>query len=297
VNNLHHLLLTIYSTKVFSLMKLRSVAIALPVILAAVLIAGCQPQIELLSEQYLQDTSLVTGDPCSAPCWRNITPGETAWTDALARVQDDPTLAEVNEQTSEESSEVAITFQNRDGIPCCLLYSTDGEVVDQILLQVAPDMTTGQVIDVLGEPTYVAGTDSENAQGLSPEQASLALYFPEAQTVVYSFVEGRENGALSEQSPIFAVLYVRADDMEEVIAGSALYLWDGYKPYAEYIDGNYDVTPEPTSEAGATEDIVGEAATAEATDDSDETEAASANDEETEVTEEVTEETTDEAGN
>jgi hypothetical protein len=295
--------MTIYSTKVFSLMKLRSVAIALPLILVAILIAGCQPQIELLSEQYLQDTSLVTGNPCSAPCWRNIIPGETGWTDALARLQDDATLAEVQEQTSEESSEVAITFQNRDGIPCCLLYSTDGEVVDQILLQVAPDMTTGQVVDVLGEPTYVAGTDNENAQGLSPEQASLALYYPDVQTVVYAFVEGRENGALSEQSPIFAVLYVRPDDMEEVIAGSSLYLWDGYKPYAEYISGSYDVTPEPTSEVGATEEATADVSSTEEGDVSNETEEAEEieatpadEDEETEVTEEVTEEATEEAG-
>jgi hypothetical protein len=295
-------------------MKLRLVAIATLTIMAAILIAGCQPQVELLSEQYLQDTSLVTGDPCSAPCWRNIIPGETTWTDALARVQDDATLAEVNEQTAEDSSERAITFQNRDGIPCCLLYSTDGQVVDQILLQVAPAMTTGQVIDVLGEPTYVAGTDSENAQGLSPEQASLALYYPEAQTVVYAFVAGRESGALTADSQIFAVLYVRPDDMEEVIAGSSLYLWDGYKPYAEYITGNYDLTPEPTSEVSATDEVDG-AVTEEAGDEIVETEAADATDdaeivetdeadssateeadEETEVTEEVTEEATEEAG-
>lgn len=265
-------------------MKLRLVAIALLSIMAAILIAGCQPQVELLSDQYLQDTSLVTGDPCSAPCWRNITPGETTWTDALARVQDDATLAEVQEQSADEegSTEVAITFQNRDGIPCCLLYSTNGEVVDQILLQVAPAMTTGQVIDVLGEPTYVAGTDSENAQGLSPEQASLALYYPDNQTVVYAFVEGRESGALTEASQIFAVLYVRPDDMEEVISGSSLYLWDGYKPYAEYITGDYDVTPEPTSEVTGTDEADNAVI--------EETDEASPTDEEAELSEEVTEE-------
>ncbi len=263
--------LTILPTKVFSLMKLRLVAIISLILLATFVIAGCAPQIELLSEQYLQDTSLISGEPCGAPCWRNITPGETRWTEALTRVQDDATLADVQEQSNEDSAEVAITFQNRDGVPCCLLYSQDGQFVDQILLQVAPQMTVGQVIETYGEPTYVSGTDDENAQGLSPEQASLAMYYPEQQTVVYAFVEGRENGVLSEQSPIFAVLHVRADDMDEVIAGSGLYVWEGYQAYSAYIDGSYDVTPEPISDdpadtdAAATEEADADAATAEAT--------------------------------
>ncbi len=262
--------LMILPTKVFSLMKLRLAAILSLILLTTLVIAGCAPQIELLSEQYLQDTSLVSGEPCGAPCWRNIIPGETRWTDALTRVQDDPTLAEVQEQSNEETSEVAITFQNRDGIPCCLLYSQDGQFVDQILLQVAPQMTIGQAIETLGEPTYVSGTDNENAQGLSPEQASLALYYPEQQTVVYAFVEGKENGTLTEQSPVFAVLYVRPEDMDEVIAGSALYNWEGYQAYAAYIDGSYDVTPEPTSDvsdetdAGDADNAADNAATEEA---------------------------------
>lgn len=289
--------LMILPTKVFSLMKLRLAAILSLILLTTLVIAGCAPQIELLSEQYLQDTSLVSGEPCGAPCWRNIIPGETRWTDALTRVQDDPTLAEVQEQSNEETSEVAITFQNRDGIPCCLLYSQDGQFVDQILLQVAPQMTIGQAIETLGEPTYVSGTDNENAQGLSPEQASLALYYPEQQTVVYAFVEGKENGTLTEQSPVFAVLYVRPEDMDEVIAGSALYNWEGYQAYAAYIDGNYDVTPEPTSDVSdeADTDSADNAATEEAeaaTDvDADATEEAADSD-----AADATAEATEEAG-
>src|SRR5690606_9321114 len=131
----------------------------------------------------------------------------------------------------------------------------------------------GQAIETLGEPTYVSGTDNENAQGLSPEQASLALYYPEQQTVVYACLEAKQNRTMTEQTPVFARPYVRPQDMDEVIAGSALYNWEGYQAYAAYIDGNYDVTPEPTSDvsdeadagdAGDTDNAADNAATEEA---------------------------------
>jgi hypothetical protein len=263
------------STKVSPGMKLRLLILASLLVL---FVSACAPAIELRNPGYLQDTSLITGDPCAAPCWRGITPGETEWADALVRLQDDPTLQDVREQQSEESPEIAASFQRRDGVPCCLIYSRAGDVVDQILLQLAPAITLGQVIEEHGEPTYVSGAE------VSAEQASLALYYPEKLMVVYAFVAGVAQGTLSETSEVFAVLYVRERDMEEVIQYSPLYNWEGYQSYAAYIDEQYDKTAVPTPLAGVTEEAA-------ATDEADATDAT----EETVVTDEA--DATEEAGN
>jgi hypothetical protein len=233
-------------------MKLRLILLAGLVLFV---LSACAPAIQLLNPAYLQDTSLIDSEPCGAPCWRDITPGETDWAVALAKVQDDPTLQDVKEEPSAETGEIAASFQRRDGIPCCLIYSRDGTTVDQILLQLAPDIKVGQVLEVLGEPTYVTGNE------VSADQAALALYYPDKQTVVYAFVAGKEAGTLTAESEVFAVLYVRADDMADVLEASDLYKWEGYKSYSAYIDENYDITAVPTVEGGATEDP---AATAEA---------------------------------
>lgn len=224
--------------KVLITMKLRLLLVAL-LGCVALLASACAPEIELLNPSYLQDTSLITQDPCAAPCWNGIIPGVTRWGDAVALIQDNPDFQDVNEQQSDETDEIVISFQRKDGVPCCLVYTSDGNTVDQILLQLAPDVTVAQVIEAHGESTYVTGNV------VTEDQANLGLYYPELQTVIYAFVAG-EQGALSAESPIWAVVYVRESDIEEMIRISPLYLWDGYKTYAEYITGNYDVTPVPT---------------------------------------------------
>ena len=61
--------------KVSNLMKPRFL---LPILgVCILLIAACAPPPVLRSDDYLSDTSIVTGETCEAPCWRGITPGET----------------------------------------------------------------------------------------------------------------------------------------------------------------------------------------------------------------------------
>jgi hypothetical protein len=177
-----------------------------------------------------------------------LTPGESDWGDAIITLQDDITLGSVEERTDENTGEVAVSFQQRNSeTPCCLLYSRDGDTVDQILLQLAPDqVTVGEVIAAHGNPTYVTGNEVDG------EQAALALYYPEQRMVVYVFIPGKEIGTFDAGSQVFAVLYVRADDMDAVIKGSPLYLWEGYQPYSAYIDEQYDITPVPTNTPGGT---------------------------------------------
>lgn len=261
-------------------MKLRVLLVLLVVMVAA---AACAAPPELRNPSFLEDSSLVDNEPCAAPCWRNITPGETTWRDALTILEDDATLSDVKTETNEETGEIAATFQRADGVPCCLVYTSDGEVVDQMLLQLAPENTLGDVIENLGEPEYFSGTE------VSPEQAAAALFYPDRELVVYAFVEGVAEGQITAESEVFAALYLTPEDMDEVLQTSNLHDWLGYDTYAAYAARPFNVTPIPTAEGGATTEGTTDDATAEPTDDAaaDETEEAT-----TEPTGEATPEAT-----
>lgn len=217
--------------------------------LLVLVLSACGGAPQLLNDQFLQDTSLVDGEPCGSPCWRNITPGETEWSAALTQLEDDATLAELRVENGQDTEEIAATFQQVGGVPCCLVYSETGETVDQLLLQVAPEMTLGEVIETHGEPAYVTPTE------VSGDQASAALYYPEKQMVVYAFVPGSGSNfeEIGEENQIFAVLYVRASDMENIIKNSTLFNWTGFGSFEEYSARTPDLTPEPTAEGSAEE--------------------------------------------
>lgn len=226
-------------------MKLRVLLVLLVVVVVA---AACAAPPELRNPSFLNDSSLVDNTPCEAPCWRGITPGVTVWSDALTILEDDATLADVKVETNDETGERAATFQRRDGVPCCLVYTRNGDVVDQMLLQLAPDNTVAEVIGNLGEPTYFSGTE------VSPEQAAAALFYPERQLVVYAFVAGVAEGEISPTSEVFAALYLSEADMQTVLNESNLHDWLGYDSYAAYNEREFDVTPIPTVEGAATTD-------------------------------------------
>lgn len=220
-------------------MKFRYVLPAL--ILVLFLVAACSPPPELRNDAFLQDTSLIDGEPCGPPCWRDIVPGETDWNEARTILEDDTTLSDVRVEDDDETEEIAATFQQEGGVPCCLVYSETGETADQMLLQLAPDMTLEEVFEVLGEPTYFTGAE------VSPEQAAASLYYPDQNTIVYAFVDGVD-GNIDEDSEVFATLYVRQEDMEQVLLNSPLYDWDGFGTFRSYIDTEPDITPVPTEE-------------------------------------------------
>jgi hypothetical protein len=220
-------------------MKLRLLLLAAG--LLTLIVTACAPTIELRNEAYLNDTSLISQDPCSAPCWRGLTPGETPWNTAITQLEDDATLQDVRIQPpAEDSPATAASFQRVDGIPCCLIYSENGITVDQIFLQVAPNMTLEQVIAAYGEPSYIAGrTDSG--------QSVAEVYFPEHQLVVYAYITDSEEGQVAPTSEIVAILLARPQDIQQAIERSDLYNWNGYQSYAEYFtDQPFDKTAVPT---------------------------------------------------
>lgn len=183
------------------------------------------PERSLLSEDFLPDTSLLSGTPCAPPCWRNITPGQTSMEEAMALVTSIDALEVM------QSSGDAFVFRNGDGAPCCQISSQDGETVGSVLLQFAPDINIGQVIAARGEPEYVTG------QPFSETEANLMLYYPE-QNMLLSVVVPGVDGRLAETSPVVAAVYATNEIFSAAFESAPLQAWQGYLSYREYMDSD-----------------------------------------------------------
>jgi hypothetical protein len=204
--------------------------------------AACQPPPELRDPNLLQDRSLITDEPCTAPCWRGIMPGETAWGEALTVLEDDSTLADPQVQSDEESGAVVAEFQQIDtGAPCCQMFSETGEVVDILFLRTTPDVTLGELIDAKGEPEYLIGSP------FSEEQAIMNLIYPDIPMVIYVFVEGT-SASLTEDSEIIGILYLKPSDIDTLFETSepGLQAWEGYQSYQYYDESELEITPSVT---------------------------------------------------
>ena len=214
----------------------------LPVMMV-LLIVACAPPPVLRNEKLLNDDSLLTGEPCEAPCWRGITPGETAWSEALTTLEDQDDLVLDPVQEDQESDAIGVQWKQTDGDVCCQMISEDGETVSLIFLQTAPDMTVGELIEAHEAPTYAIGNP------VTDDQAVVLLVYPEKQMVVLGFVPGAE-GELEEDSEIIGVWYITAETMELFTQTNNLHEWEGYQPFSTYaadVDASeFEVTPSIT---------------------------------------------------
>ncbi len=206
------------------------------------LVAACAPPPPLRNDELLHDDSFVSGDPCGPPCWRGITPGETSWDEALQIVKDDPTLSEpeIQEGEGEESDARLAVWNETDGQMCCQMFTKDGEVVESLVLLVAPAIRLNEVIERHGDPVYAIGTE------VSDDQAVMNLFYMDPPMLLYAFVPGK-NGALSQSSEVVGVLYLSPDSMTEVVESNNLPAWNGYQSFQSYADADFAVTAIPSA--------------------------------------------------
>ena len=186
-----------------------------------------QPEQTLLDDNFLSDDSIITNDPCTAPCWQNITPGETSLADARTTIEQ---LANVTIRDRQNG----FTFALDNAVVCCQIAAQDATTVSTILLQVAPSNSLDKLIEAQGDPTFVAGEPFTN------DEYILTLFYPELNALVYTVVDG-ENGQLSDETPIFTIIYTSDPIMEQIVNNSPLDNWKGYLTYNEYMDGEFDV--------------------------------------------------------
>ena len=183
-----------------------------------------QPEATLLNDNWLDDDSLVTSEPCGVPCWQNITPGETALSDAIT------TIEQLASASILEQDANGLTFSINSEEVCCQIGSQDGSLVNTVFLQLAPTNTLGDLIAVHGDPSFVTGepfTDSEYI---------MTLFYADLNLAVYVIVDGAD-GQLSDESPIISVIYTDDALMANVVESGNLTSWDGYLTYNDYMGG------------------------------------------------------------
>ena len=201
-------------------------------LIAAAAVAACSSNVNLLDESKLQDRSLLSGEPCVAPCWNGITPGETSYRDAKLIVESNGRLKISEEPDAQEDNPGRMfTFGEGENQPCCQVVSRDGETISSFLLQLAPVMTFGPIFDEYGEPQFVIG------HAVSDEQAYLAMIYSDIQLVVYAYVDGGNTGELSVGSPIIGALYMAEPEMQELLNCSSMNFWRGFQSFESYASG------------------------------------------------------------
>ncbi len=215
----------------------------LPAILICVglLLAACGAPPPLVSDQYLKDNSLITGNPCSAPCFQDITVGKTTFADALTLVRNNALFKDLQSQDNPPQA----AWNAANGGPCCQMTANpDTGIVDALLIRVAPVMTVGEVITKYGEPLYV----SVLPQDYSETETALGLIYPEQGNVLW-VMPGNAQSTLDSTDPVVIVLYLNPAEFDRLLETAQLNGWLGYVSVADYRAAPPILTPRATRQS------------------------------------------------
>lgn len=203
--------------------------------------SACSPTPQLRNDAYLNDSSLVSGDPCEAPCWQTLTAGESAWGLAQDLVANNADYTVIDNGRDRNTGEAWIEFAYQDGPVCCRLYSRTQETLSSVYLLLSPQNTLKEVLERYGEPQFIT------AQVETPDQSYIALVYSELSFVVYVFAENTSTAELKDDSPVIGVAYQAPSEMETLLQTQTFYAWIGYGTLGAIL-GQPEVTPAPATE-------------------------------------------------
>ncbi len=204
-------------------------------IVTSVTLAACSPPPPLVSDKYLNDTSLISGTPCTVPCFQTITVGTTTFSQAVTILKANPLFSNVQTQDSPAQAD----WSTAGGEACCQMTADDKGVVNALLVKLAPSTTAGQLIQKFGNPKYVTGVD------YSSTEVALALIFP-TQGLVAWVAPGDANSTLQESNPVVVALYLDPNNFDSLLATATLQGWAGYISYQAYRTATPVITPRIT---------------------------------------------------
>lgn len=215
-------------------------------VLVVLLASACAPVPQLRNEAYYHDTSLISGEPCFAPCWQNITPGVTTWDEANDILSNLSDVTNLDRVRGRDTDEEVYNFHYQDGLQCCRIFSRDGETVASILVLVAPGMTVADVAEHYGEPQYLQAND------VTDDQTFITLVFPDVPMLVYAFGAGTTNGTLSAVSEVLGSVYLAPSEMGTFLNETALFVWNGYGALSDLLAGEAQIQA-PSTDTGSDE--------------------------------------------
>lgn len=214
----------------------RFVLLAIPMLL---LLAACLPQPTLRSELFLEDDSLLTGEPCEAPCWRGIVPGETLYEDVSGIITADEGLDGLDDSTEEGLLQAVWQKAGSNQYCCRAIADEDDGVVSYLFLALAPNMIVNDVLERYGDPQYVTTFE------FTDTEVVVQLVYVDIPMVV-SVLVGDANSSLMANSEVVATLYMSTEEMNLVLESTEMQGWNGYQSYVTYRDATPVVTPRVT---------------------------------------------------
>jgi hypothetical protein len=184
--------------------------------------------ISFLTQNQLQDRSILTGFPCAPPCWQGITPGITNDQEALEILQMNSLIKRGSINPAGSSLSGGCTWEWRTswkwidpGI------SWKNGVVDIITLGLTFNLTVNEVIEKFGIPEYVSISD-----GGIPEHWYwiIDLYYPSKGILFTAYTREYSNKFYPSTEIGAAFLFVPTtmEEMPERIQSSHYEKWKGY---------------------------------------------------------------------
>lgn len=204
-------------------------------------VSGCSPSPQLLNEAYLNDSSLVSGDPCEAPCWQTLIAGESAWGLAQDLIANNADYTVITNSRDRNTGEAWIEFAYQNGPVCCRVYSRTQETLSSVYLLLSPQVTVKEVVERYGEPQFIT------AQEETPDQSYLALVYRDLSFVLYVFADNLSTGEITEDSQVIGVAYHARSEMEILLQSQTLFSWNGYGTLGDIL-GQPEVTAAPATD-------------------------------------------------
>jgi protein-disulfide isomerase len=183
-------------------------------------------ELVLVPEPLLE--SLVSGEPCDAPCWNGITPGKTTYEEAKAIIEENRQFMNVQEQTAPEQSAILLSWSTFDGSVCCQLYTENGEEVDEVFIISTSILNVSEVFETNDEPTHALARETEDGDII------VNLFYAELDVLLYVFVDGSGELELTEESDVVGASYVTDERMETLLTDLQPVEWDGLDALEDY---------------------------------------------------------------
>jgi hypothetical protein len=205
------------------------------------LASACSPTPQLRNDAYLNDSSLVSGDPCEAPCWQSLVAGESAWGLAQDLIANNADYTVITNSRDRSTGEAWIEFAYQNGPVCCRVYSRTQETLSSVYLLLSPQIRLQEVVERYGEPQFIT------AQEETPDQSYIVLVYRDLSFVVYVFADNLSTGVINEDSQVIGVAYHARSEMEMLLQSQTFFSWIGYGTLAEIL-GQPEVTAAPASD-------------------------------------------------
>lgn len=136
----------------------------------------CQPPLPALPSRGNADKvdrSLITGDPCGAPCWQGIVPGESTTVENITSTLDNAPFVErtyTHQFDSNDSADVywISSLSDQSDSAGHIFVTASGEVSYIFVKWLEYELTIQELIDSMGAPDWVYLISHDAFEGIGP---------------------------------------------------------------------------------------------------------------------------------